>query len=1191
MPPKEFGTYLGVIHYLSELYEGTQVGNPRQASIYRNAAKKLSQWVKDGEPGVCPVILSQHGVKYIGPTRGNAAAEPFARPAAEDSVNDQIGSWSAEGDRLRQAGDFAGAEEFYRRVLARMPEDVHAIEALRDCKERHKTVNARQLKRLLKSTDFKELEEGIRLAKLADDGDELTELLRELLSSATQKSEDKRRADGQITTRMHVNNLEESKKVVDHLTNLVVEEPQFYDSQIVKWIPTAQALKDAIVLWEQRSAEAYQKLSDKFQKDKLKTPRLAADELATELEKPFKDQHKQSLRNLYEECRDNAGKKDAADVKAAAAESAVSEPVNALRLWCEAMALWPHVESRVARVDEAKRLAASWCVVQIREWLRQAEQSDNAANDRDKYLDRVEQLISDWPRDPRYRDVADTPAQFVDLGTKARLVRDQIKEQRNLDNEFGRFVAGIRRLVRAGSFSDALDEMKVKEGDAGYAERPEFRELFIEVGAGLSLGEQFERYSEVLDDSPEFVEEWVLKHRTGAGHLLAAMDELLGKARLYKECTIVRGQVESLDFEGAAQTIRALRDRLETPAQKRAMRELLNTEIQRIKVANEQHAMKTLFNDAELLRSQPNASWKMLEKSMRLFQHVGGRVVDLETGTPAFAESWFLRRARDNADEVRGALRAKLDENFSAVTEFELMIEISERLLQYYPLEFDRDSVRAALVARAQQHVAQLAEAGADGEIGVWERLDGPWPGADVGGWLECAKARQEEVEEALKLVERAMAGNDPQKALQICAGALQLVTSQRLTDRRESIFHEIEPVLLARIRRCGATSPDSVIGLALLAVEHLENFEEAAERDPAQRNSVVEFQRLKVRLEAHRLVNLLAEVRTVYGKLQVVDGLPMEDGAPQQSRDWSRAIISNEWLEHDGVVAYAVVVGLGDLRDIQSLMTNVRGYKAVLNSIRMLRDKLRTAFLAECFGDALTALQALNQLRVDRVGSDVLSAYESEVNVLDRYVGLQNVGEAARRLRQELQFWEEWEADCTRFHAEIATAWQHALGVVAETGCSLTGKQAAFSAFVDASQNQELRKREAGANPPVADSEIYKVREHSATGRRLLQVCEQWRTESQQEVDRYTREIEALGGFPTRGSFGNAANALVLNRASPMFRDTLERARVIGASSEAERLLLAHFKVVYTSMMQSKTEGAGWSWVLRLLRLLRLQG
>ena len=920
-PLKETDTYGGVIDYLNELYTGSRVGNATQAKIYRKAAKSIKQWVIGGEHGVCPENLADFGIKYIGPMRGSLAGEPVARPVADYSGNDQAASLSAQGDRLRQAGDYAGAAELYRRVLAIKPDDAHARAALRDCEAGLVTVNLRQLKRLLKSSNFVDLEEGIRLARLLDDRDELPEDLGELYRSARQKIEDKRRADGQITTYMHVANLEERKKAVDLLTIMVQEQPSFYDrnGQLIR---TAEALSEANALWEQESAELYQLLFDKCEDQKLKTPRLVAAYFEEQLQQPFHPQHRKKLEKLHEECEVNAVKNRDAGVVAAEASSVDSEPVKALRLWYKAIALWPHAESWVASVDEAKRLAASWCVVQIQELLRQAQRSDNAANDRDKALDLVEQLISDWPRDSRYREAADTPAPFDDLGIKARLIRDQIKEQRKLDREFDSFVLSIRRLVNAGRFTYARDKMQAKEGDAGYVERPEFKELFIEVVAGLSLAEQFEQNSLMVEDSPESVKEWALNLENVPGHLQAALNELLGNSRLFIAKDRVREQLESYDFQGAGDTIKALKAALTTVAERNYMRERLAIEIDRIGVAKRQPDMKELFDKAESLFNQPNAGWRGLEESMRLFQHVGGWVVGFETGTPVFAESFFQYDARKRAAEVRDALCNKLKDNFRDAAEFELQIEISGRLLKYYAseFEFDRDSVRAVLVASAKQHVAQLAEAGADGEIGVWERLIGPWPGADVRGLLEDAKARQEQVDEALASVESAMAGNDPRSALQICARTLQLVPNKKLTDRRERIFREIEPELLDRIRRCGATSAESVIGLALLAVEHLEKFEEAAEREPAQRKSVAEFQRLKARLAAHRLANLLTEVRTVYGKLELVDGLPMQDGAPQQSRNWSRAIISNNWLEHDGVVADARLNGLGDLRDIQLL-------------------------------------------------------------------------------------------------------------------------------------------------------------------------------------------------------------------------------------------------------------------------------
>ena len=1182
MPPKEFDTYAGVIDYLNELYAGSEVGNPKQANIYRNAAKSIREWVDGGEHGDCPVKLAVFGIKYIGPTRANTASEPVGTPGAEESDNEQAARWRAEGDRLRAAGNFSDAARYYRQVLAVKPDDAYALEALRECEAVLRNVSVRQLKRLLRSTDFAQLEEGIRLARVRDDRDELPEELGDLYSSAKQKMEDKRRADGQITTRMHVADLEERKKAVELLTIMVQEEEWFADSVKGQLIKTAQALSEANLSWEQGSAELYQRLFDKYELQKLETPGSAARELELQLQKPFHPQYMPKLEKLHEECRANAVKNLDAGVKVVEARSAASEPVKALRIWYKVMALWPHVEDWVASVDEAKGLALSWCVRKCRGWLRQAERPDNAANDREKALDPVEQLISDWPRDPRTGEAADTPAQLIALLTRVDFIRAEITEQRRHEQQFDLFVVVIRGLVIAGEYSDANEQMRAKVGDARYAGHPEFIALYREVVAGLSLAEQLKQMSGIVEDYPDNVLDWALNLQNVPVHLEADVRVLSGKARLFIANNLVREQLETVKFQAAGDTIKTLSAALTTAAEKKYMRERLATEIDIIAVAKRQPAMKDLFDKAVRLLNPPDTCQR-LEESMRLFLHVGGLVVILEAAIPVFAESFSQYDARIKAAEVREALCNKLKQNFRDATEFEKQMEISEQRLKYCPDDIDRDDMRAVLVASAQQQVALLAAAGADGEIGVWERLSGPWPGADVGGWLEDARARQVEVDGALKSIEEAMKVNEPRRALEICARTLQLETSKKLTDRRERIFREIEPALLERIRRCVATSSDSVIGLALLAVEHLENFEEAAERESAQRKSVAEFQRLKARLAAHRLVNLLTEVRAVYGKLELVDGLPMEDGSPQQSRDWSRAIISNNWLEHDGVVAYAGLNGLGDLRDIRLLKASVQGYRSAYQSIVAARDALRRAFLDECFDDALTELQALNQLRVDRVGSDVLTAYESEVNVLVRYVGLQNVDEAARRLKRELQFWEEWKSDCTRIHADVATARQRALEVAGSAG-SLTDKHSAYSVFVEAVQTQEWREREAGANPPAAESEIGKVRVLSATGRQLLQACEQWRAEAQQAVDRYVREIEALGGFPTKDNFVNATRALKLNRVSPMFKDLLDRARVIGAINDAERQLLAHFKKVFKEI--TETEESLWRRLLRQLGL-----
>ena len=469
MPPKSFDNYKAVLAYLGELVEQSQVGNPMQASAYKKAAKDINKWMDSGMPGDCPVNLEPFGIQ-VHKTGKSALKTSSVVPDFNDVVAETIyvvpetsdvKGLLQRADEMREAENYSGAAELYRAALQIAPDNKHAKDALADCEKATVTFNLNQLKRLLKEKDdFNLLERGIKAARKLEDGEKLPADLKILLDAAEQRLEEKRRKDGQITTRMHLDDLTELKKVVAELTESIQSEVQFWDKPTSQWIPMSQALAEAIARYDEASGTIYQHLVTKYEPWKIDSPTRAVKELIEHLKKPFTPQHLSRLEELLRQCRDNAEKSRKADAKETEARALQeTSPVKALRLWYEAIFLWPHEEMRPASVENARRLALSACKLDIEKLLRHAKDDAIAANDRLQALDLVEQIVADWPRDPRDEQTAHTPVELSALGESAALIRADIRRLHALDQEWRRFETAVRKLMIAGGFTDAHEKM------------------------------------------------------------------------------------------------------------------------------------------------------------------------------------------------------------------------------------------------------------------------------------------------------------------------------------------------------------------------------------------------------------------------------------------------------------------------------------------------------------------------------------------------------------------------------------------------------------------------------------------------------------------------------------------------------------------------------------------------------------
>jgi len=678
MPLKSFDNYKAVLAYLGELVEQNQVGNPMQANEYKKAAKDIKKWMDSSVSGDCPVNLEPFGIqvhKTGKPALKTNSVVPDTNKVVAETIyvvpeTSHVKGLLQRADEMREAENYSGAAELYRAALQIAPDNKHAKDALADCEAATLTVNVKQLKRQLKERDdFSLLEHGIKAARRLEDGEKLPADMQNLYETAKQALELKRRKDGQITTRMHLDDLTELKKVVAELTEKIQSETQFWDAAKNLFKPMSEALAEAIERYDEASGRIYQRLVTKYEPWKIDSPTLAVNELIEHLKEPFTPQHRSRLEELLRQCRDNAEKSRKADAKETEARALQeTSPVKALRLWYEAIFLWPHEEMRPASVENARRLALSACKLDIEKLLRHANDDAIAANDRLQACDLVQQSVDDWPRDLRDEQTAHTPVELSALGESAALIRADIRRLHALDQEWRRFETAVRKLISAGGFTDAHEKML--GGADKFGMRDEYQELNRDVVTGLGLAHEVTFYAALIEQDPDLVLLWALRVLPTAGALRKDVEGLQAQAELELAMRDIRQKVALFEYEAAATSIKALKEMYAGTKNWVPSRKQLEPEIELIKAAKDQPAMQDLFKNATRLRVNSAPPYRDQLRALQIFQYVGGLAVSGKFSDPApFARSWQQAAARKAADEMRADFLELMLQPFKAWSE------------------------------------------------------------------------------------------------------------------------------------------------------------------------------------------------------------------------------------------------------------------------------------------------------------------------------------------------------------------------------------------------------------------------------------------------------------------------------------------------------------------------------------------
>ena len=1181
MPLKSFDNYKGVLAYLGKLVEKNEVGNPLQASVYKKAAKDIKKWTDSGMSGDCPVNLEPFGIQVLEtgqpalktssvvPDFNDVVAETIYAVLETNNVvpeTNDVKGLLHRADEMRKAEDYSEAAKHYRAALQIEPDNEHAKAALADCVAATDTVNLNQLKRRLKEKeDFNILERGIKEARKLEDGEKLPVDLKILLDAAEQRREEKRRKDGQITTRMHLDDLTELKKVVAELTEKIQSETLFWDPAKGQYKPTSDALAEAVARCDEASGTIYQRLVTKYEPWKIDSPTLAVNELIEHLKEPFTPQHQSRLEELLRQCRYNAEKSREAAAKETEARALQdASPVKALRLWYAAIVAWPHDQSRVASVEDARRSALSTCKLDSLKLLRHAENDANSAEDRSQALDLVTQSVADWPRDPRDEQPEHTPVELSALGERAASIRDEIRRLHALDQEWRRFETAVRALMTAGAFTDAREKML--GGADKFGTRDEYQNVNRDVAAGLGLAHEVAFYAALVEQDPDLVLLWALRVLPTAGALRNEVEGLQAQAELEMAMRDIRQKVALFDYEAAATSIRALKEMHAGPQNWLRIGKLLDPEIKLIKAAKDQPAMQDLFKNATRLRVNSAPPYRDQLAALQVFQYVGGLAVSGKFKERApFARSWQQAAARKAADEMRAELIELMLQPFKAWSEkpaatppnaadWERLCEMAELLLEYELLDEQMKSVvRAELVACAAGWCDQLEARGSlQDQIAVWQSLVGPWPGPDVRTRLQHVEARQEAIDEALKTADDATNSGEVMKALEILADALRVGNSKVLRDKREKIFGSSERSLLKTIGRCTAASPENVIGLALLAADELGELERNAERTPETVKAQAQRERISALLAGHPYANRLQSLTEVFKRLKDVHGLPKPDGTAQNHPDWSEWIVSDDWHRHLAVVNFSQTQLFNQLDAVVQFSSNLDKYRIARREVNDENQRLKRAWLGGIFSEVLSSLMRFEHFRDYQ--ATVFLVMEPQIFDFG-YKGVIEVRSAALRFQDEVLGWQIWLGDCGSLHAAACSkrdlAIQNTNGGDGDGGgWPLCRKRGAWDAAAKACVvSAQLRERRLivgdGANDNPAQAQIDN---YSTDGRALLLKCDEWLTEAEQKLVGFAEQIGDLGGFPEVQDFQRAVTALQINCASPDLANRLSIAKQIGS-------------------------------------------
>lgn len=1200
MPPKLFDNYKAVLAYLGELVEQSQVGNPMQASAYKKAAKDINKWMDSGMPGDCPVNLEPFGIQVhktgkpalktssVVPDFNDVVAETiYVEPETNDVVPEtsDVKGLLQRADEMRKAEDYSEAAKHYRAALQIEPDNEHAKAALADCVAATDTVNLNQLKRRLKEKeDFNILERGIKEARKLEDGEKLPVDLKILLDAAEQRREEKRRKDGQITTRMHLDDLTELKKVVAELTEKIQSETLFWDAAKGQYKPMSDALAEAVARCDEASGTIYQRLVTKYEPWKIDSPTLAVNELIEHLKEPFTPQHQSRLEELLRQCRYNAEKSREAAAKETEARALQdASPVKALRLWYAAIVAWPHDQSRVASVEDARRSALSTCKLDCLKLLRHAENDANSAEDRSQALDLVTQSVADWPRDPRDEQPEHTPVELSALGERAASIRDEIRRQRELDQEWHAFEISVRKLMIAGRFTDAHEKML--GGADKFGMRDEYQSVNRDVAAGLGLAHEVAVYAALIEQDPDLVLLWALRVLPTAGALRNDVEGLQAQAELEMAMRDIRQKVALFEYEAAATSIKALKEMYAVTKNWVPSRKQLEPEIELIKAAKDQPAMKDLFKYATRLRVNSAPPYRDQLAALQVFQYVGGLAVSGKLKEPApFARSWQQAAARKAADEMRAELIELMLQPFKAWSEkpaatppnaadWERLCEMAELLLEYELLDEQMKSVvRAGLVACAAGWCEQLEARGSlQDQIAVWQSLVGPWPGPDVRARLDHVKARKEALDEAVNAVSAAMESKEVMKALEILADALRVGKSKELSNKREEIFGSSERSLLKIIGRCTATSPENVIGWALLAADELGELERNAERTPETLKAQAQRERISALLAGHRYASRLESLTEVFKRLKDVHGLPKPDGTAQNHPDWSEWIVSGDWQRHLAVVNFAQTQSFNQLDAVVQFSSNLDKYRFARREVNDENKRLKKEWLGGKFSEVLSSLERFERFRDHE--ATVFLVMEPQIFDFG-YKGVIEVRSVALRFQDEVLGWQNWLGECGSLHAAADSVRQAAIQNTDGGdggGWPLCRKRGAWEAAAKACVvSAQLRERrlavgdDANDNPAQAQIDNY-----SKDGRALLMKCDEWLTEAEQKSVGFAIQIGDLGGFPEVQDFQRAVTALQINCASPDLARRLSIARQIGACEGAQEARIVVFETVLADIIR----------------------
>lgn len=472
-----------------------EIETPEQADLRRQLAQARDYFGK-GEWRQA-MALGRLVAERAGADAALKEAAADLSDRAQRELNAQLEKILALGHAARAESRTDEARHHYQVVLELDPDNADARRALLELdnllSEQLSREELIRLRRGLKERkDVRRLGDTVYWAEALEAEGRLTDELTGLLREARKAYDDIRKAMGEETTMMRFADLEGRKAARDKVAERVATgEREIFDITVNQFRPATEVLREANVLYEQRSEDTAQYEVDRVNRVLPALPLAAKQHLLEALKKPFFEHHRRILEGKLQDIERLIAGKNEAEALLAQAEAA-DDPVKTLRLTLQAQAVFPHLEGLNERITWARKTALETLAVRIEKHHEQAEvylKAEEYSKARAE-LENAGRVAAQWPE-------AEAPALLQNLRSAAQELSKRIGERENLRREFDKLAAAVReRVIDPNLRQSGLELFRELRADPRFADFADLKVLKSEMDQYTDIGEQLEEAQE-----------------------------------------------------------------------------------------------------------------------------------------------------------------------------------------------------------------------------------------------------------------------------------------------------------------------------------------------------------------------------------------------------------------------------------------------------------------------------------------------------------------------------------------------------------------------------------------------------------------------------------------------------------------------------------------------------------------------